>query len=251
MMRDKKRLYRWLFSLSGLLLLCLGGSFFYVNNLSANPTPEGLAGLESTASVTVTQDPWLIFEPTQTPPTTGFIFYPGGLVDEAAYAPLAHEIASHGFLVVIVPMPFDLAVFSPNQAQEVIIAYPQIKTWAIGGHSLGGAMAAQFTDENPEQIAGLVLWASYPAEASSLSDRTLPVTAIFGSEDGLLSAGDRDYARQVLPANSQVILIEGGNHAQFGWYGLQEGDNPATISSQVQQEQTISATLRLLDKLVK
>jgi acetyl esterase/lipase len=111
---------------------------------SSQPMPQALDALKSDSQVDVQTDNWLVFRPHANEPTTGFIFYPGGLIDPRAYAPAARAIAAKGYLVAIVPMPFNLANFDVNRASDVIAKYPSIKRWAIGGHSLGGVMAAKF-----------------------------------------------------------------------------------------------------------
>ena len=133
-------------------------------------------------------------------------------------------------------MPLYLAVLDANAAAEVIAAYPAIEHWAIGGHSLGGSMAATFTDQSSD-IDGLVLWASYPSESNDLSDREITVSSIYGTLDGLATPEKVSAAEPLLPSDTVWVPIEGGNHAQFGWYGPQEGDNPATISREEQQMQ--------------
>jgi pimeloyl-ACP methyl ester carboxylesterase len=119
--------------------------------------PEALAALESDAGVLVETAPWLVFRPANQDPSIGLILYPGGRVDPRAYAPTARALAEEGYLVVIVPMPLNLAVLAPGRAAEVMAAFPGIKSWAIGGHSLGGAMAANFAHSNPGAVRGLGL----------------------------------------------------------------------------------------------
>jgi dienelactone hydrolase len=211
--------------------------------------PEALAALQSDAQVKVEAGQWIVFRPAITLPTTGLIFYPGGKVDARAYAPAARAIAAQGNLVVITPMPLNLAVFGIDKATGVIKAFPSIKRWAIGGHSLGGSMAASFANKHPDKIQGLVFWASYPADSDDLSERNIAVTSIYGTQDGLATGPKIDHSRNLLPSNTKWVAIEGGNHAQFGWYGLQSGDRPATVSRLVQQEQIIHATLELLQQL--
>jgi pimeloyl-ACP methyl ester carboxylesterase len=211
--------------------------------------PEALASLETDQYVNVSVDPWITFTPVNKAPTTGLIFYPGGLVEAEAYAPSARVMAEAGFLVVITPMPLNLAVLNSNAASEVIQTFPEIQNWVIGGHSLGGAMSASYSVKNPDQIDGLVLWAAYPAESSDLSDQTIIVTSIYGSLDGVATPDQVLAARPLLPEETTWVPIEGGNHAQFGWYGPQDGDNPATISREEQQSQVVTATLSLLSIL--
>lgn len=214
------------------------------SSLPAEPLVEPY--LESSETVLVTQDGWISFRPQDQAPSVGFIFYPGGNVDHLAYAPPLYEIASQGFLVVGVSMPFDLAVFAPNKAQDVIEAYPEIGSWVIGGHSLGGAMAARFVYQNPGVVDGLVFWAAFPSDSNSLAETDLRVLSLFGTSDGVAPLRRIERRFDLLPENTIYIAIEGANHAQFGFYGSQNRDNPAQISRQEQQAQAIRATVDFL-----
>jgi pimeloyl-ACP methyl ester carboxylesterase len=140
-------------------------------------------------------------------------------------------------------------VLGADRALEVMAAYPEIQHWVIGGHSLGGAMAARFAYQNPGAVQGLALWAAYPASSDDLSGQDVQVASISGSRDGLGTNEGVESTRGLLPASTQFTVIEGGNHAQFGWYGEQGGDNPAEISRSEQQAQVINATLALLESL--
>lgn len=211
--------------------------------------PEALAALQSDDQVQVETEPWLLFRPVGEEPTTGLILYPGGRVDPRAYAVAARALAGEGYQVVIVPMPLNLAVLAPGRVAEVMAAFPEVKHWAVGGHSLGGSMAARFAHQNPGVVQGLALWASYPASGNDLSDHHLIATSIYGTRDGLATEEKIAASRTLLPPDTRWVPIEGGNHAQFGWYGPQAGDNPASISRQVQQEQIVAATLALLSQL--
>jgi hypothetical protein len=213
------------------------------------PMQQAYDALQSDANVTVIQGQWLIFEPTTANYTTGFIFYPGGRVNYISYAPYAHAIAAQGYLAVIVPMPFNLAVFGVNAANDVIAAYPNVTNWAIGGHSLGGSMAAQFIHDNPGKVDGLALWASYPPSGVDLSNANITVVTVHGSNDGLVSKQQIDDSLKQLPSTTSRVEIDGGNHAQFGWYGSQSGDNSATISREQQQDIAVNATVQMLAKL--
>jgi hypothetical protein len=213
------------------------------------PMSEAYGALQSDSAVIVSMDGWLSFSPISSNATKGFIFYPGGRVDSRSYAPAARAIATQGYLCVIVSMPLNLAVFGVNIANDVMNAYPQISSWAIGGHSLGGTMAAQFAYDNPSKIQGLVLWAAYPAAGTNLTTHTLLVTTIHGTNDGLVSSTQIDSSLKLLPPNTVRMEITGGNHAQFGWYGEQLGDNTATITRTLQQSQIINATVQLLRKM--
>lgn len=190
---------------------------------------------------------WYVFEPVGEP-AAGFIFYPGGLVDPAAYGPLMHRLSDGGVLAVVVPMPLDLAVFGVNRADDVIAAYPDVDTWVIGGHSLGGAMAAEYLKKKPDAVDGMVFLASYPSESTDLSAISAKVLSIYGTEDGV--AGDVfERSLQRLPDGTSREVIEGGNHSQFGYYGPQKGDGIASLSREEQQRLTTSAILRLVGAL--
>ena len=233
------------------IVLVVVAGFTIWGYTSPKPMPEALAALQSDAQVQVTTSPWLTFTPAGTQPTTGFIFYPGGRVDPRSYAPAARALAEQGYLVTIAPMPFNLAVFKPAAADAVIKAHPEIEHWAIGGHSLGGAMAANYVYTHPDAVQGMALWAAYPAGNNSLADRHLPVVSISGTLDGLATPAKIEASRPLLPASTRWVPIEGGNHAQMGWYGPQSGDNAATISREAQQQQVIAATAELLATIGK
>jgi len=208
--------------------------------------PEALTALQSDARVEVTTDRWLVFRPRSQDPAAGLIFYPGGRVDPRSYTPAARAIAAEGYLVVVVPMPLNLAVFAADRAAQVIAAFPEVDRWVVGGHSLGGAMAARFAHGHPSAVQGLVLWAAYPDVTDDLSAQDLAVTSIYGTLDGLTASDEIAASRSLLPPDSRWVAIEGGNHAQFGWYGPQPRDNQATISREAQQQQIIEATVELL-----
>ena len=245
-----KRILGWvLISLLIALALVMVGFVVYAKFSTASPQPEALTAMQSTSEVEVITDGWLAFVPRETLPTTGFVFYPGGLVDPRAYAPMAQDIAAEGSLVVIPRMPLNLAVFGSGKATDVIQAFPEIELWAIGGHSLGGAMAGQYAHRNPTSVSGLALWAAFPSEGSDLSPRNLAATSIYGTRDGLVSFEEIEASRQLLPAETKYVAVEGGNHAQFGWYGPQKGDLPATLSHAEQHAQTVAATVALLERI--
>ena len=213
------------------------------------PTPmqEAFDALKSDSAVNVSTNDWIIFQPVISNKNIGFIIYPGGRVDYRSYAPMAHRIAAEGYLVVIVRMPLNLAVLGANKANDVIKSYSQISSWVVGGHSLGGTMAAQFAHENPSIVKGLVLWAAYPASGTNLSKDNLLVTTIHGTNDGLVSLNQIENSLKQLPTSTTRIEISGGNHAQFGWYGDQGGDNKATITREEQENQIFNATVQLLE----
>ncbi len=240
---------RW--GLGGLLsaLFLVGVGFVVWASTPLGPADAALAALASDETVTVLQDRWITFEPA-TDATTGLVLYPGGRVDPRSYAPLARAIAARGHLVVIVPMPLNLAVFAPGRATDAITAHPAITIWAVGGHSLGGAMAARYAYLDIGTIDGLVLWAAYPASTDDLSNRQhLAALSVHATLDGLINAQERLGSKALLPAHTCWVPIEGGNHAQFGDYGAQRGDYPAAIPQAEQHAAIVDATASFLARL--
>jgi hypothetical protein len=211
------------------------------------PTDEALAAMESNANITVQDNGnYIVFIPTSNTPITGFILYPGGHIDYRSYAPVAQEIASRGYMVSIVKMPLSLAVFGIDKADSVISDYPDIRYWVIGGHSLGGSMAGSYAKKHTFRIQGVAFWASYPATSDDLSSTDLKGLSTYGSNDQVLNMDTYNATLPLLPHGTIMKVIDGGNHAQFGNYGLQPGDGTATISAADQQAQAADLTVRLI-----
>jgi len=187
------------------------------------------------------------FTPVDAAPVTGFIFYPGGRVDYRAYAPVLRMIAEKGYFVALVPAPLNLAFFDINAATPVLSRYPEIKHWVVGGHSLGGVAASIFAKDHLAQLDGLIFFASYPAD-DSLKDSGIKAFSIYGTRD-MAGMAKFDETKALLPFDTKYVVIEGGNHGQFGSYGPQAGDNEATISPEEQWEQITAATVEFLQGL--
>ncbi len=234
-----------------LILSILGVSAIFWAISPMEAMPEALNSLKTDNSVVVSTNQWLTFEPASSTPTIGFIFYPGAKVDPRAYAPSMRAIAAKGFLTIIVPMPFNLAIFGINEANDVIAAHPEIKTWVIGGHSLGGAMAASYAKNHENVIKGIVFWAAYPGESDSLAGTKLRALSIYASRDGLATLQNIENAKKFLPKDTKFVEIKGGNHAQFGWYGNQPGDLEATITRIQQQKIVVDETVEFLEGFEK
>lgn len=211
--------------------------------------PEALAALSGSDKVGVETRDGLAFMPRSDASGVGLVLYSGGYVDPRAYAPAALALAERGHLVVLPRMPFGLAFSNVDAATFARVAYPTVRRWVVGGHSLGGVVAALHARNHQDTVSGLVLWASYPADDTDLSPSGLRVTSISGTRDGLTTQARLEATDRLLPPSASRVRIEGGNHAQFGWYGEQEGDLAATLERTEQQERTVTATAALLDGL--
>ena len=182
---------------------------------------------EKSITVTTLENGNILFMPPK--PVAGFVFYPGGKVEYTAYTPLMQACASKGIACILVEMPFNLAVFDMDAAKDIPQMYPEITEWYIGGHSLGGSMAASFIDKNPQEYSGLVLLGSY--STADLSQSGIDVLSVYGSEDGVMNREKyREYLSN-LPEDFTEVIIDGGCHAYFGMYGAQDGDGAPTISN--------------------
>ena len=239
--------------LPGLLAVLLAASLGFVlwASSASQPTDAALQALKSDKLVSVSQEGGFItFSPAGESPRTGFIFYPGGRVDHRAYAPLLREIAGQGYFVALLDVRLNLAFFDINAADKVIADHPEVEHWAVGGHSLGGVAASSYASSHAESVDGVVLWASYPAD-DSLRSSGMNVVSIYGTLDGLATLDKIDASRELLPEDAEYIAIPGGNHSQFGAYGFQDGDSPASITAEEQWNLVAEATANFLEKLTE
>ncbi|MBQ8490560.1 MAG: alpha/beta hydrolase [Pseudobutyrivibrio sp.] len=190
-------------------------------------------------------DNTILFRPEN--PVAGFIFYPGGLVETEAYAPLMESLAEQGIFGVVVKMPYYLAMFDANGARGIQAKYPEITDWYIGGHSLGGAMACLYADRHQSEYEGLILLAAYSTK--DLTDEPAVATiSIRGSEDGVLNMEKYEECKANLPSDFEEVVIEGGCHGYFGDYGMQTGDGEPSISVQQQTSETVDAIVDFVEK---
>lgn len=241
----KRIIRRVVMGLLVLLLLGLAGFFTWAATPS-RPGAAATAALQSDGAVQVIDHgSYISFEPTGQSSTTAFLFYPGGHVDYRAYAPILRRIAERGYPVVLVRVKLNLAFFDLEAGAPALKDFPQVTTWVTGGHSLGGVAASYFAANHPE-IQGIVYWASYPAD-DRLKNTGIQALSIYGTEDGGLDDGAKiEQYKPYQPADTQFVVIQGGNHAQFADYGPQPGDNPATISAEDQWQQVTEATVQFL-----
>ena len=217
-------------------LLALAAAFWLYTADYYRADEAAKAALVSDGAVAVSRTDygWLFDGPSG---ERALIFYPGAKVEETAYAPFLHTLAAQGVDVCLVRMPFHLAVFGINRA-DAVIRCGGYSHWSIGGHSLGGAMAARYAADHEEALDGLVLCAAYSPSALG---EALPVTVVYGTEDGVLNRERLKKSRLLLSGPVEECVIAGGNHAQFRNYGAQEGDGRARISAAEQQQAAVKA----------
>ena len=234
-----KKRTRIILSVCLAVLLVIGiGSYAYVSDYYHADETALEAMSYQTDSVQVGQDDDVIwFAPED--PTAGLIFYPGGKVENRAYAPLLRACAENGILCALVRMPGNLAVLDANAADGLQQKHPEVTTWYMAGHSLGGAMASNYAAAHEEDYDGLILLAAYSTK--DLTGTPLRVLSVCGSEDGVLDWESYEKNRANLPADTTEVVLDGGCHAQFGSYGPQDGDGSPTISGEEQVRQTVEA----------
>ncbi len=231
----------------GIVVVALVGAAAWLVWPQAN-LPEADAALASSPTVAFEDaGDWLAYEPTSVDATVGIVLYPGAKVTAEAYAPTARAIAEQGFAAYVVRLPLNLAFLSPGAAEGVRAAEPSIRTWALWGHSLGGAMAGQHAAEQPGIYGGIALCGSYPN--GDLSEQPMVATSIYGTLDGGVERITSDETRALLPTDTTFVPIEGGNHEGCGWYTGQLGDPPAEITREEQQRQVVDATVAMLRQL--
>lgn len=222
--------------LAALVVLC----WVYVNEYY-HATAEAMAATEGTELVMTEEleDGTLIFRPEEV--KAGLIFYPGGKVEHLAYAPLMEACAREGVLCVLVEMPFRLAVLDMGAAEGISEQFPEVEDWYIGGHSLGGSMAASYLADHTEEYEGLILLASY--STADLSGADLDVLSVYGDQDKVLDLEKYGEYFSNLPQGTREEILAGGCHAGFGSYGPQEGDGTPTMSGQEQIDRTAALIL--------
>jgi dienelactone hydrolase len=233
-----KKLIIWLISIA----IVVGGCVIYVSDYyrADKDTIALLTADHSVEPIQISKDV-LSFEPET--PSAGFIFYPGGKVEYTSYIPLMSALADEGVLCILIKMPCNLAVFDMNAAKGITDKYPDIDDWYIGGHSLGGSMAASYASKNTDEIDGLVLLGSY-----STADISVPVLSIYGSEDGVMNREKYEKYKPNIDDALTEKVIGGGNHALFGSYGAQKGDGMPSVSNEEQIHITVEEIIKFINK---
>ena len=222
--------------IGGILLLLILGVFLWAESYY-RADAEAVAAVEAGRQVSIWQKNLIALGDEEA--DTAFVFYPGGMVEESAYLPLLQQVSEQGVLCLVASMPFHLAVLDKEACEELMRYYPEVETWYIGGHSLGGAMAAEYAAEHEDLFAGVVLLAAYPTLPTDL-----PVLSVYGDRDQVL---DRTkYADAPWGSGVAELVLAGGNHAQFGNYGVQKGDGEAAITREEQQTAAAEAILEFI-----
>ncbi|UQZ85160.1 Alpha/beta hydrolase family protein [Paenibacillus konkukensis] len=163
------------------------------------PDAEAITAMKGGSGVSITDSPdWIMFEPQQAL-QPDVIFYPGGLVRPESYAPLAVRLADKGYRTWIVKMPLHLAVLGVNRAGGIIEMNPK-QQYVIGGHSLGGAMAARYAAKYPKLVRGVFFLAAYSDAGGSLKGTELRAISLTGSDDGVLDKEAYEQAKAYMPA---------------------------------------------------
>ncbi len=230
--------------LTFIVLVCAGFAIYAGSYYHADQTALQAMALTDGISVGKTEGDALVFAPSE--PRAGLIFYPGGKVEYTAYAPLMRACAERDILCVLLKMPCNLAVLDMNAADGIAEQFPEIDRWYIGGHSLGGAMAASYAAGHSGELDGLILLAAYSTK--DLSESDLAVLSVYGTEDQVMSREKYEECRGNLPTGAIESVIDGGCHAGFGSYGPQDGDGTPSISGEEQITQTAERIAELVSK---
>lgn len=228
-----------------LMLLFVCGAFFYIHDSYPAGKQAG-AVLEKEKDIKVSQIEKDVYAFVPDNPVAGLIFYPGGKVEYEAYAPLMEAFAEKGILCILIKMPVNLAVFGIDRATGLKDTFPQITKWYMGGHSLGGAMAASYVSSYRKEFTGLILLGAYSTVDLNGSD--LKVISVYGSKDNVMNKAKYDSCRKNLPIDTAEQVIEGGCHSYFGDYGMQKGDGTPSITRNEQINQTVEFCIDIMEK---
>ena len=251
--RPQRQVSRWqvLRGFAGrIVVLGLVAGLAWLNPFTYQPMGTAGQAMETAGSTrtSTTEDATTITLAPEGKASAGLVFYPGARVDARAYQDILRPLANAGHLVVILKVPLGISLLSTGQARGAMDRHPEITSWAVGGHSLGGVSASAFAKSNPE-VSGLLLFASYPADSMAESG-DLSVLSISGSNDGLTTPDKIAASKALLPPATTYATMEGGVHAFFGDYGEQPGDGEPGIPREQAQQQIAAESVRFLDRLV-
>ena len=242
MAKERKGLKRVLAVVAAVLVALTVAFVWYVNDYShADDVALAVVADEDGAADGVTVEQLAGGEVAFVPesPTAGLVFYPGAKVQPEAYSPLLVQCAREGVLCVLVKPTFNLALLDVGAAADVQMQFPEIDTWAVAGHSMGGVAASNYAARHPDAVDGVIYLAAYPD--ADLSGFEGPALSVIAANDDVLNEDSYAGAQDKLPLRTETVEIAGGNHAQFGNYGEQAGDGVAAISRESQQAQAADA----------
>ncbi|HHT7174190.1 TPA: alpha/beta hydrolase [Bacillus cereus] len=218
-----------LYSLLGILLM--GSiSFFVWSQFSYKPTKEALLLIEDKKD-----EDHIVFG--EKDAKIGVVFYQGAKVEAEAYSYLGEALAKDGHFVVMPKLPLNLAILGINEVDSVIEQYPEVQKWYVAGHSMGGAMISKYAFQHEDKVDGIIFLGSYPAD--DFSTKSIPMLSIYGEVDALATVEKIENNKKLMSKNTTMHMIKGGNHAHFGMYGEQKGDNASLITSKAQRDETV------------
>ncbi len=203
--------------------------------------------LNSNLVSVIETDDQITFKSETTSNTVEVIFFQGGLTDPKAYAPLCRKFAESGFTCHLIKMDWRLPQYD---FQKISTLFDLKKgNYIIGGHSQGGKIAAQFVYENPDLMKGLFLMGTSHPRDIDLSNQNISCIKLYAENDGLASVEEVMENKTKLPLNAKLVMIKGGNHSQFGYFGKLLMDSSANISIEEQQLQTFDNLINFMNKI--
>jgi len=238
----KKWLFRIVMSILVLIVTVVVGFIIYAQ---FDYGPSSLLTKNVDLTAIEKDEEGLFFQP-ESPNGKGIILYQGAKVEKEAYAYLGQSLSEQGFVVSIPQLPLNFGILGARTADDVIDEHTEVEEWFVGGHSLGGVAASFYAEDPSPKLKGLYFLGSYPASDFSQSD--LAMLSIYGELDGLSKVQDIEDSKQLFAEDRSFVEIEGGNHAQFGLYGDQKGDNSADITPIEQQDQVVEALTKWINK---
>ena len=225
-----------------ILILSIGFAVYYVNDYyhAESSITHYLKGNEN-VTVEKINNGYYVDGPGN---NSALIFYPGAKVEYTAYIPLLMNISNNGVDCFLVEMPFNIAFFGKDRADDIINndSY-HYSNWYLSGHSLGGIVASDYTSDHTNQLKGLILVASYPNK-----NITTPTLLVYGSNDNLLNKKSLEESKSYIKGELNETIINGANHAQFGFYGQQDKDGIASISQDEQINKTVTSILEFINR---
>ena len=205
-------------------MLLIGGIIIYLN-IYYKASKSSYEYLKSSNDVKVVKidDGYFFDGPSE---EKAIIFYPGAKVESEAYAKLMYNIALNGYDCFLLNMLFRIAFLGSNKASNIMNKY-EYDNYYLAGHSMGGVVAANYVYKNSDNVKGLLLLASY---STKKIDDEIKMISIYGDKDGVLNMNSYKNSFKYNSKQFKEVIIPGGNHANFGDYGFQKGDNESDIS---------------------